>query len=431
MSNIPLEIGKLEVVKIGSDISSQFGLRIVNHKGNIYVSGHGHNIFSGSIYDLNNDKFIYPYFTMNQCWGYNIVSNGLEMAISAHCNDLYTGYVEMYPSRKRLMKGENQLDACGFDIAWFDKKWWVACRFKIWNSDIGFIRDNIDMFPLFYVDKNFITLTYIRTQNNNRTLYYNKDYGYYEDKVILNKNTVYSKNKENIIYGNRQEELYEYKDKTNNGTVIEYRNGKYYEFIGENRYFGSSVYMNENFTIIGDNQSIHINYFNQNLETHNSIRVEIPSYPNTTFTYYYQYPFLYIGSYSTLEFIGTLYKISIVLNEVETNNIVIINNKNSEIANKFIVINFIIVFFIIICLSICIFYFIKCKTNNLIIKKKKEDEGEEIRIVPILYYENIYPKINNDIIYEYQIGSTTPDQLKEMEKERINKSNQPGAYYVH
>ena len=244
MNNNSYLLGDLEVVKIGCDKMSQLGSKMVLHKNKVYVSSHGTNIFSGSVYILNDKRYIYPTFNMNQCWGFNMVSNSEVLAISAHCHKFYTGYVELYPSRKILMKGEYIGDYCGFHVAWFDNKWWVSCSFKIWNSDIGFIRQNIDRFPLFLISStDFITLQYIVKSTIKNTLYYDTINGYYYDSLLLPVNVI---KYESSIYACRQEEVY---------VSLFYNNTNSYCTNKKNRYYGTSLYtINSIHNIIGSNK---------------------------------------------------------------------------------------------------------------------------------------------------------------------------------
>jgi hypothetical protein len=438
--NQSLIIGKLEVVKIGCDKMSQLGSKMVLHKNKIYVSSHGTNIFSGSIYILNDNRYIYPNFNMNQCWGFNMVSNGVYLAISAHCHKMYTGYVQLYPSRKILMNGEYIGDNCGFHVAWFDNKWWVSCSFKIWNSDIGFIRQSIDRFPMFIISYNkFITLQYVVKSRLKTTLYYDTDEGYYYDSLLLPVNIIRHEYEENqFIYGCRQEEVY---------MSLFYNNTNSYCTNKKDRYYGTSLYKINKINIIGSNQSIILDNYT----------IQIPSFQNTTFSYSYIAPFLYIGSYSSLNFTGVIYRLNITFFDNSLHypspsptQFIPITTLSLDMAKTYqavlywifvIVACFYITFTIIVFIYIC-FIINTNNSSNFLIKKKTDKYGLDEIDRPGYEYQDGINEIQvstpielrymeNERHYKIEDNNKEKDKDKEIEKEKYITPNLPGAYHIY
>jgi hypothetical protein len=464
MVDVDIHIGNLELIKRGSDKMSQLGSKMVSYKNKLFVSSHGTNIFSGSIYILEENIYIYPNSNMNQCWGFHMVSNGDILAISAPCDKAHTGYVQLYPSRQILMRGEYIGDNCGFHVAWFNHKWWVSCHNKIWNSNIGFIRYNIDTFPLFFISNTFITLQYQVKSIVNKTLYYNIVQGYYYDSLLLPPNIIVYEslfNSSLILYGCRQEEVY---------ITLFNSNVSNYCSNTKNRYYGSSLYSIQQFQIIGNNQSVII--FNN--DTKYNFTIQIPSFQNTTFSYYYISPFLYIGSYSSFNFTGAIYRINITIPYTnptlsptlspilsptllpikiltdETNN----NNTSIELIAYWIIA--LIVFgFYLLSIIVIMFYICNYLKNNiapLFMKKKKdkqlpdlnprqslEPESEyqyiyRIPVIPYQYYTEAIMEDNHTQFVKnikYVKDKYIKEFKKDIERNDIIIPHLPGAYHVY
>lgn len=352
---------------------------MVLHKGKIYISSHGTNAFSGAIYILDDKKYLYPKYNRNQCWGYNIVSNGDELAVSGHCYRIYTGYVEILSQSKRyiLMKGINIAEACGFDISWYNGNWWVSCKYKIWNKKDGFIPliKNIE-YPIFQYDN-----TVLNVFDSNSFRFGNEELnGCYKEDVYDNGNCIV-----------------EYK----------YNNILSKKFKSNISFFGTSLYITNEHLIIGSNNLIHIykKDFSQNMT------IPIPSISNTKFSYLYKDDILYLGSFGSNYLSGIIYSIKYEFDF--KNNTIDLSDLNSNKTNINVYIIFISMLFIVLII------FIYCM----------------IKIYCISYFKlNIDKKIRNEKILH---GLNTPEMLKEMYNTRYTKSDfyiddknsdLPGAY---
>lgn len=272
--------------------------------------------------------------------GYNMISNGEELAVSGHCDRIYTGYVEILSDNRRyiLMKGINIGDACGFAINWYDNMWWVSCKYKIWNEKQGFISltQSIE-FPIFEYDNTIVNI------------FDSNKYKYNGNELI----------------GCFRNDVFD-----NDGCSVDYRyNGVLQRIITSDKsFFGTSLYITDNSFIIGSNNTINIysRDFTQN------IQIPIQSIYNTRFSYLYRNNILYVGSFGSNDLSGSIY---VIKYEFDNNGATGFNtNSKDNYITRYaiIIVMFVFIGFALLGPLIYCFLFI-CVDKNYSQEKEKEN----------------------------------------------------------
>lgn len=381
----------LDIIKTGEGIIDELGVKMILHKEKIYVSSHGTGIFSGAIYIIDDDRYIYPLYNTNQCWGYNIVSNGEELAVSGHCDRIYTGYVEILSENRRriLMRGINIGDACGFAINWYDNMWWVSCKYKIWNEKQGFIllTQSIE-FPIFEYDNKVVNI------------FDSNKYKHNDDELV----------------GCFRKDIYD-----NDGCSVDYRyKGVLQRSITPDKsFFGTSLYITDNSFIIGSNNTVNI----YNRDFTQNIQIPIPSISNTRFSYLYRNNILYVGSFGSNDLSGSIYFVTYNFD----NNVVLEFDNNSS-SNHIIRYLIIIVMFVLIIFALlgpllyCFFNI--CIKDPTLLKKKKKETYIETRIEP--RYESRMIS-SYEMIPLYRLS--TPEVLQEIYNSRFTQVENTDEFY--